>query len=120
MLEVVKKEIIRLAQALMYSYEGLIAAFKSEAAFRLELLIAVIFIPVALFLQVSAVAKVLMISSILLVLIAELINTAIEAVIDRISMERHSLSKKAKDIGSATVLVAMINVACTWLVILIF
>ncbi|RNC78361.1 diacylglycerol kinase [Piscirickettsia salmonis] len=115
----IKKEAIRLIGAVGYSWAGLVATLKSEAAFRLELLIAVILIPSACFLSVTIIARVLMITSILLVLIIELINTAIEAIVDRISMEHHSLSKKAKDIGSAAVLVAMINAVFTWIVILI-
>ncbi len=108
----------RLVNAFNYSLCGLKSTFKSEAAFRLEIVAAVVLIPVALMLHVNALSKTLMISSILLALIAELGNTAIEAVVDRISTEQHSLSKKAKDVGSAMVLVALINVVLIWAILL--
>ncbi len=110
--------IVRILHAFNYSYEGLKATFQSEVAFRQECLLLVITLPFALIIDVNATDKALMIGSILLILLAELINTAIEVIIDRISEEHHPLSRKAKDIGSAIVLVAFINSICIWSIIL--
>ena len=104
----------RIVNALNYSIAGLRAAFQHEDAFRQECLLAAILIPVALFLPASGIGKALMIVSVLLVLIVELVNSAIEATVDRISLDRHPLAKRAKDVGSAAVLVALLNVALTW------
>ncbi len=104
----------RVWNALHYSIAGLRAAYQHEDAFRQEALLAVLLIPVSFFLPVSGVGRALMIGSVLLVLIVELLNSAIEAAVDRISLERHHLSKRAKDIGSAAVLLALINVALVW------
>ena len=108
----------RVLNALGYSLAGLAAAFRHEAAFRLEVLLAAIMIPVALLLPVSGFEKALMIAAVLLTLIVELVNAAVEAVVDRISLEIHPLAKRAKDIGSAAVFVSLINVAAVWLLIL--
>ena len=108
----------RVANAFFYSVAGLRAAFHSEAAFRQELLLAVILIPLAFFMPVGGIGKALMIGSVLLVLIVELLNSAVEVLADRVSMETHDLIKKAKDIGSAAVLVALINVPVVWLLVL--
>ncbi len=108
----------RLWNALGYSMEGFRAAFHHEDAFRMELLAAVITIPLAFFLPVSHIGKALLIGSILLVLIVELLNSAIEATVDRISLEDHDLAKRAKDIGSAAVLVSLINAVAVWLLVL--
>lgn len=118
-MNIIKRNILILVHALSYSFQGLVATYKSEVAFRQETIISLILIPLALFLHVSAIAKILLIGSILLVLITELTNSAIEATIDRISEKKHPLSKKAKDIGSATVLLSLINAAMVWLVILL-
>ena len=109
----------RIWSALSYSLAGLRAAYRNEDAFRQESLLAALLIPIALALPVSGTARALMIGSVLLVLIVELLNSAIEAAIDRISLDRHRLSKRAKDIGSAAVLIALINVLCTWSLVLI-
>ena len=109
----------RIWNAFSYSLAGLRAAYRNEDAFRQESLLAALLIPVALALPVSGTARALMIGSVLLVLIVELLNSAIEAAIDRISLDRHRLSKRAKDIGSAAVLIALINVLCTWSLVLI-
>jgi len=101
-----------------YSLDGLKAAFKHEAAFRQEVALAVILIPLALYLEQGAVSRALMIGRVFLVLITELINSAIEAVVDRISLERHDLAKRAKDVGSAAVLVALVNLVSVWGLIL--
>ena len=109
----------RIWNAFNYSLSGLHAAFLNEDAFRQESLLAAILVPVALLLPASGMGKALMIGSMLLVLVVELLNSAIEAAIDRISLDRHRLSKRAKDIGSAAVLIALINVLSTWALVLI-
>jgi len=107
----------RLWSALFYSLDGLAAAFRHEEAFRIEVLLSLILIPLALHMHVSAVAKALMIGSIVLVLVAELVNSSIEAITDRISLENHVLAKRAKDMGSAAVMIALVNVVAVWLII---
>lgn len=109
----------RIWNALSYSLSGLHAAYLNEDAFRQESLLAAVMIPAALMLPVPAVGRALMIASVMLVLIVELLNSAIEAAIDRISLDRHRLSKRAKDIGSAAVLIALINVLATWSLVLL-
>jgi diacylglycerol kinase (ATP) len=109
----------RVWNAMFYSMAGLRAAFRHEDAFRQETWLAVILIPASLFLPASGVGHALMIGSVMLVLIVELVNSAIEAAIDRISLEKHKLSKRAKDIGSAAVLIALINVIATWTLVLL-
>ena len=108
----------RVCNAFFYSMAGLSAAYKYEDAFRQEVLLAVILIPLAFFLPVGGVGRALMIGAVLLVLIVELLNSAIEAVVDRISLENHVLAKRAKDIGSAAVMLALINVPVVWLLVL--
>lgn len=109
----------RIWNALHYSIAGLRAAFKHEDAFRQELALALVLIPAALFMPASATGKALMVASLLLVLIIELLNSAIEATVDRISLEDHRLAKRAKDIGSAAVLIGLINVAIVWVLVLL-
>ncbi|MDO9372696.1 MAG: diacylglycerol kinase [Gammaproteobacteria bacterium] len=109
----------RLLSACVYSADGLKAAFRHEDAFRQEILLATSLVPLALYLEPSAVGRVLMISSVLLVLIVELLNSALEAALDRISLEYHPLIKRAKDMGSAAVLIALLNVAVIWLLVLL-
>jgi diacylglycerol kinase (ATP) len=104
----------RVWNALFYSIDGIAAAFRHEDAFRQEALLALVLIPTALFLPASGVGKALMIASVLLVLVVELLNSAVEAAVDRISMENHRLAKRAKDIGSAAVFVSLVNVATVW------
>ena len=104
----------RVYNAWRYSLAGLRAAFACEDAFRQEALLAALLIPVSFVLPVSGVGRALMIASVLLVLIVELLNSAIEAVVDRVSLDRHHLSKRAKDIGSAAVLLALCNVVAVW------
>lgn len=108
----------RVWNAMFYSFAGLKAAFIHEDAFRQEVLLAALLIPAALFLPASAVGKALMIGSVLIVLIVELLNSAIEATVDRISLDQHHLAKRAKDIGSAAVFVSLANVAVVWLLVL--
>lgn len=114
-----KTGLTRIWNALRYSLDGLKAAFQHENAFRQEVLLAAVLIPLALWLPVTGVGKALMIGSVLLVLIVELLNSAIEAAVDRISLEKHQLAKRAKDVGSASVFVALINVAVVWLLVLL-
>jgi len=108
----------RIWNALFYSIDGLKAAYRHEDAFRQEVWLAVVLIPLALFLPVSGIGKALMMASVLMVLIVELLNSAVEATVDRVSLEHHLLAKRAKDIGSAAVLFSLINVAVVWLLVL--
>jgi len=104
----------RIFNAMFYSVDGFRAAYRHEDAFRQEVLLAVVLIPLALFLPASGVGKALMITSVLLVLLVELLNSAVEATVDRISLENHQLAKRAKDIGSAAVFVSLVNVLAVW------
>lgn len=109
-----KTGLTRLWNALGYSLAGFRAAYKHEDAFRQEIHLAVVLIPLALWLPASHIGKALMIGSVLLVIIIELLNSAIEATVDRISLDNHILAKRAKDIGSSAVLVSLINVVIVW------
>ncbi len=104
----------RVWNAFFYSLEGFGAAWKHEDAFRQESLLAAVLVPLAFFLADAPLERALMIASVLLVLIVELVNSAIEATVDRISLENHALAKRAKDIGSAAVLISLINVLVIW------
>ena len=108
----------RVWRALHYSLAGLRAAYTCEDAFRQETLLAAILIPLSFFLPVAWTGRGLMIASVLLVLIVELINSAIEAVVDRVSLDHHHLSKRAKDVGSAAVFLALTNVVAVWACVL--
>ena len=108
----------RIWNALHYSIDGLVAAYRHEDAFRQEVWRAAILIPAACLLPVSGIGRALMIGSVLLVVIVELLNSAVEAAIDRIGLESHKLSKRAKDIGSAAVMIALLNVVLIWASIL--
>ena len=114
-----KTGLTRVRNAFFYSMAGFSAAYKNEDAFRQEVLLSLILIPLAFFLPVSGIGRAIMIGSILLVLMIELLNSAIEATVDRISIEHHSLAKQAKDIGSAAVFVALANVAIVWALVLL-
>jgi len=109
----------RVWNALGYSLAGLKAAYLCEDAFRQEAWLALLLIPAALLLPVPWIGRGLMIASILLVLIVELLNSAIEAVVDRVSLENHRLAKRAKDIGSAAVLVSLLLVIMVWACVLL-
>lgn len=104
----------RILNATGYSLAGFKAAFQNEAAFRQIILINSLLIPLSFFMPVSRVEQVIMIVVCLLAIIVELINSAIEAVVDRVSMEQHPLSKNAKDMGSAAQFVALAIIALTW------
>ncbi|HHF2884639.1 diacylglycerol kinase [Vibrio diabolicus] len=108
----------RIVKATGYSIQGLKAAFKHEAAIRQELALLSIAVILAWLVDVDMVERILMIGVVVLVLIVELVNSAIEAVVDRIGIERHELSGRAKDIGSAAVMVALAFAGFTWLYIL--
>jgi diacylglycerol kinase (ATP) len=114
-----RSPLTRLWKALFYSLDGISAALRHEDAFRLELVLALILVPIALHAPATGVGKALMVAAVLLVLIVELINSAIEAVTDRISLEDHVLAKRAKDMGSAAVMLALINVPIVWLLVLV-
>lgn len=108
----------RIRRAAGYSWAGLAAAYRHEAAFRQEIFLAALLLPLALLVSDSPSERALLIGAVFLVLVVELLNSAVEAVVDRISHERHELSKRAKDLGSAAVLIALVNAACVWGVIL--
>lgn len=113
-----KQGLERIWNALFYSVSGLIAAYRHESAFRQELFLTLLLGTIALVLPVTMTEKALLIASLLAVLAVELLNSAIEAVVDRVSFERHELAKRAKDMGSAAVLIALINCVVVWLLIL--
>lgn len=108
----------RLIRALGFSINGLNATWRSEWAFRVDVVVFVAFAPLALWLGHTGVERALLVGSLFLVLMAELVNSGIEAVVDRIGPDRHEFSKKAKDVGSAVVLVALLNAGAVWLLIL--
>ena len=114
-----KTGIKRLANAFTYSVAGTLAAFKHEDAFRQEVILSIILIPLAIYLGQTAIEQALMIASVLLIIIVELLNSSVEATVDRISVKRHKLSKRAKDIGSAAVFFSLVNAAVIWFLILI-
>jgi len=113
-----KSGLKRILSAFLYSVDGLKSAWRHEHAFRQELMLFVVGAVVALVLPVSAFQKLALMGVLVIVLIVELINSAIEAVVDRISLERHPLSKNAKDFGSAAVLLSCVLAGATWLVVL--
>ncbi len=113
-----KTGVQRLWRAVGYSLHGFTSAFRHEEAFRQEALLAAVLIPVALLLNVSGLGKALMVASVVLVLIVELLNSAIEAAVDRVSLDQHRLAKRAKDIGSAAVFLSLVNLAAVWILVL--
>lgn len=112
------KGLAHLTNAAVYSLQGLKAAVTHEEAFRLELMALVVMLPLAVWLGEGAIEHALLIGCLFLVLIVELINSAVEAVVDRVGVEHHELSGRAKDIGSAAVFIALMNVLMIWGVIL--
>ena len=113
-----KKGLTRLWNALGYSRDGIAAAWHHEAAFREEILLATIAIPLAFYLGKTGVDRALLVGSIILILIVEILNSAIEAIVDKASPETHELAKRAKDMGSAAVLFSLINAAVVWACVL--
>lgn len=109
----------RLGGALRASIAGLRAAWRHESGFRQELACCLILVPLAVWLPVSALERLLMVAVLLGVLIVEVLNTAIEAVVDRIGLENHELSGRAKDLGSAAVLLSLVLAAMTWATVIV-
>lgn len=109
----------RILNAAGYSWAGVTAAFKHEDAFRQEVFLAIVLIPLALYLGETGVERALMIAAVLGVLMVELLNSAIEAAVDRISLDHHQLIKRAKDMGSAAVMLSLINVVLVWGLVLL-
>ncbi len=114
------KGLQRLLNAARFSWLGIKAAYRHEEAFRQEVLLLIVAIPLALYLGGGGLEKALLISSVLLILIVEILNSAIEAVVDRFGGEIHELSGRAKDMGSAAVSLAILNAAIIWAFIIIF
>lgn len=114
-----KSGLKRILSAFFYSLDGLKAAWRHEHAFRQELALFAVGTVIALALRISAFEKLLLIGVLVLILIVELLNSALEAVVDRVSLERHPLSKNAKDFGSAAVLLACLLAAAAWAVVLL-
>lgn len=110
--------VTRWIKALRFTWQGLKATYKHEEAFRQEVFLLIITVPLAIWLGDTGVEKALLIGSILLLLIVELLNSAIEAVVDRFGGEQHKLSGRAKDMGSAAVFIAMINAALVWVFVI--
>jgi diacylglycerol kinase (ATP) len=111
------KGLTRAWHAAKNSWCGVVYAFKEESAFRQELTLLIICTPIALFLNVSVLEKVALICSIMMVLVVELLNSSVEAAIDRISFEHHDLSKRAKDFGSAAVMLALLVAVLIWIAV---
>lgn len=107
----------RLVNAFFYSLSGIASALRHESAFRQEVALAAVLIPTAFEIPVGAVERVLLIGSVLLVIIVELLNSSVEAAIDRIGFDTHHLSKRAKDLGSAAVLIALGALLVTWAIL---
>jgi diacylglycerol kinase (ATP) len=114
-----RKGMARLVQAFASSLGGIQAAFRHESAFRQEVIAAVILLPIAAFVDVTIAERALLVGSVLLLLIVELLNSAIENAIDRIGYERHELSKRSKEMGSAAVMLALALLVFVWMLILL-
>ena len=115
-----KTGIKRLINAIGYSFSGFKAAFQNEDAFRQEVFLTIVLVPLAFYIADSSLEIVLLLFSTLLVPIVELLNSAIEATVDRISLEQHKLAKRAKDIGSAAVFLSLVNLFAVWLIIIFY
>lgn len=114
-----KTGIKRLLNAFKYSCAGLQEAYRNEDAFRQEVALAIVLVPLAFWLEHEMLGRAMMISCVLLLIIVELLNSAIEATVDRISLDDHNLAKRAKDIGSAAVLISLVNLVVVWLFVLL-
>lgn len=112
--------ITRIISAAGYSWKGLKACWQMEAAFRQEATLSLVLIPLGLYLGHGGVEKALLVGSCLLVMIVEVLNSAVEAAVDRIGHERHELSGLAKDLGSAAVFLSLLMLGITWLLVLFF
>ena len=115
-----KTGIKRLINAIGYSFSGFKAAFQNEDAFRQEVFLTIVLVPLAFYITNNSLEIVLLLFSTLLVPIIELLNSAIAATVDRISLEQHKLAKRAKDIGSAAVFLSLVNLFAVWLVIIFY
>lgn len=111
-------EIVRVYRATCWSMAGLGAAIKHEAAFRLELIFFIGLMPAGLFLGETGAERAILIGTLFIVLIVEILNSGIEAVVDRVGSELHPLSGRAKDLGSAAVFLSLMNVICVWVVLI--
>jgi len=109
----------RVINATRYSLEGLAAAARHEDAFRQELTLAAVMVPLGLWLGADGTERALLVGSVLMVLVVELLNSAVEATVDRVSLEDHQLAKRAKDIGSAAVMMSLVTVGVVWLLVLL-
>jgi len=109
-----KTGVARIVQAFLSSLAGLADAWRHESAFRQEVVLALVLLPFAMWVRVSVAERCLLVSTVLLVLVVELLNSGVEAAIDRIGLDRHDLSKRAKDLGSAAVLVALVLLMLVW------
>ena len=114
-----KRGVLRIWNATRFSMEGLGAALRHEHAFRQELIAVAVLAPLGWVLGTNGIQRALLIGSLFVVLIVELLNSAIEAVVDRVSLERHDLAKRAKDLGSAAVMLAIVNATVVWLLVLL-
>ncbi len=114
-----KTGLTRLWNALHYSIDGFKAAYEHEDAFRQEVRLALVMVPLGLYLGQSGIERALLVASVLLVMVIELLNSAVEATVDRVSLEHHDLAKRAKDIGSAAVLLSLVMLAVVWGFVLI-
>lgn len=112
--------LMRIWRAFTYSLDGFKAALVHEAAFRQELSLVLVLVPLALWLGEDTLERVLLVASLIQVLIVEIVNSAVEAVVDRVSMDRHDLSKRAKDLGSAAVMLSLALAAWVWVGLLLF
>jgi diacylglycerol kinase (ATP) len=118
-MKIISNEIKRLNNATRFSMQGFRAAWEGEAAFRFEVVLASIMLPVALLLDVTSMERIALVATVMLVLIVELLNSAVEAAIDRVGSELHPLSGRAKDLGSAAVFVALLLTFFTWATVLL-
>lgn len=109
----------RLINAARYSLSGLAEAARHEDAFRQELILAALMVPLGLWLGTNGVERALLVGSVLAVLVVELLNSAVEAAVDRISLENHRLAKRAKDMGSAAVMLSLVSAGAVWLLVLL-
>jgi diacylglycerol kinase (ATP) len=114
-----KTGLTRLWNAFHYSLDGFKAAYTHEDAFRQEVRLAMVMVPLGFYLGKSGVERAMLVASVLLVMVVELLNSAVEATVDRISLENHRLAKRAKDIGSAAVLASLIMLASVWALVLL-
>lgn len=110
-----KSGLTRIWRAFFYSLAGFSAALKYEHAFRQELILCLVLLPFAVFLPLDRVERIILIMTLMFVLVVELLNSAIEAIVDRVSLENHELSKRAKDLGSAAVFLSLVVTALAWI-----